>query len=428
MNRIALIFLLVFLQITCKQDKNIYAVNYTAMAAGSCRTDTLNTYHCIRPAGHNGSLPLLIILDSGGDGLMAVKKIQPAVSHMPFLVVGSDRVRNNFQGYIQAIEMLIREFSEKYSVSQVYLAGFSGGARMAFEYARTHSVQGVLMCGAGPSVNSPDELPCPVYMIAGTTDFNFSETYYNPLTRSGQQKLVSGYFRGIHEWPPAEMLYEGLLFLAGKSVAGGDDLLGQESARLSEKTDSLLSGKETFLALKANELALRFQPQNKAAKQHREKFKNDRSLQADIGKIESDLMLESRINQAYQQASMTRDSVWWFNELRQLASETENSTGAQKDHFMRIKAFLGILFYSRLNGLLHSQPGNGQIIHILAVYRRAEPQNPDVYYDYALHYLKQGKEQLSVKNLHTAFSLGFKDQVRLENDFPAAFLKKVQDK
>ena len=122
------------------------------MLPATCKSDTLNTYHYIRPARYNGSLPLLIILDSGGDGLMAVKKVRPAVSQIPCLVVGSDRIRNNFQGYIQAIELLIREFSQKYSVSQVYLAGFSGGARMAFEYARIHTVQGVLMCGAGPSV------------------------------------------------------------------------------------------------------------------------------------------------------------------------------------------------------------------------------------------------------------------------------------
>ncbi len=168
--------------------------------------------------------------------------------------------------------MLIREFSQKYSVSQVYIAGFSGGARMAFEYARVHPVQGVLMCGAGPSVNSLEELPCPVYMIAGTTDFNFSETYYNPLKRSGQPKLVSGYFRGIHEWPPAEMLYDGLLFLTGKSISGGDVLLKQESALLSGKADSLLAKKETFFALKACELALQFDPQNKTAKKQWEAF------------------------------------------------------------------------------------------------------------------------------------------------------------
>ncbi len=293
----------------------------------------MNTYHYIRPAQYNGSLPLLILLDSGGDGLMAVNKVQPAVSKIPCLVVGSDRIRNNFQGYIQAIELLIREFSQKYSVSQVYIAGFSGGARMAFEYARIHSVQGVLMFGAGPSGNSLEGISCPVYMIAGTTDFNFSETYYNPLKRSGQPKLISGYFRGVHEWPPVEMIYDGLLFIAGKSISGGDVLLKEESVRLSKKADSLLTKNEILFALKAGELALQFDPQNKTAKRQWEEFKNNPGLQGDIMKIESDLMLESRINQAYAEASMTRDSTWWFNELKQLSLEIANATGSTEGSF-----------------------------------------------------------------------------------------------
>ena len=427
MNRIALILLLIFFHTTCRQDRNIYPVNYTAVASGSCKSDTLNTYHYIRPVRYNGSLPLLIILDSGGDGLMAVKKIQPAVSQIPCLVVGSDRIRNNFQGYIQAIDLLIREFSQKYSVSQVYIAGFSGGARMAFDYARVHAIQGVLMCGAGPSVNSYEGMPCPVYMIAGTTDFNFSETFYNPLKRSGQPQLMSGYFRGIHEWPPAEMLYDGLLFLTGKAISGGDVLLKKESARLSDRADSMLIKNETFFALKACELALQFDPQNKAAKKQWEEFKNNPRFQGDIIKIESDLILESRINQAYAEASMTRDSSWWFNELKQLSSEIANNKAAQKDHFLRIKAFLGILFYSRLNVLIHSQPGNGQIIQILAAYRQAEPENPDVYYDFALYYLKKGHEKMSLNFLKTALSLGFKDQAKMGNDFPASLLTKVKN-
>ena len=193
-------------------------------------------------------------------------------------MVGSDQVRNYFQGYVQSIDILIREFSMKFSVSRIYLAGFSGGARMAFEYARLRSVQGVLMCGAGPSVSSYEELPCPVYMIAGTTDFNFSETYYNPLKRPDQPKLVSGYFRGIHEWPTAEMLNDGLLFLMGKSITGGDELLKSKSSILTTRSDSLLSMKDIFLALKAIELAILFDPQNAMAKKRWDEFKNNTGI------------------------------------------------------------------------------------------------------------------------------------------------------
>jgi hypothetical protein len=426
MNRIALLLLLLLFHTACRQDRSIHAVNYTAVASGTCMSDTLNSYHYIRPVRYSGSLPLLIILDSGGNGLMAVDKVRPAVSKIPCVVVGSDRIRNNFQGYIQAIELLIREFSQKYSVSQVYIAGFSGGARMAFEYARIHSVQGVLMCGAGPSANSNEGMPCPVYMIAGTTDFNFSETYYNPLKRSGPPELISGYFRGIHEWPPVEMIYHGLLFLTGKSISGGSGLLKDESLRLSEKADSLLTKKESFLALKAGELALHLDPKNKLAKRQWEEFKNNPVLQADITKIESDLMLEGRINQAYAEASLTKDSTWWFNELNQLSHEIANTAGTQQDHFMRIKAFLGILFYSRLNALIHSKPGDGQIIHLLAAYRKSEPENPDVYYDYAVYFLKQGKENVSLIYLKIALSLGFKDQLKMGNDFPPTLVSKIR--
>jgi len=286
-------------------------------------------------------------------------------------------------------------------------------------------LQGVLMCGAGPSVSSYEELPCPVYMIAGTTDFNFSETYYNPLKRPDQPKLVSGYFRGIHEWPPADMLNDGLLFLMGKSIAGGDVLLKTKSSILTTKSDSLLSTKDFFFALKAIELAILFDPQNSMAEKRWDEFKNNPGYQADFARIESDLALEGRIKQAYAEASMTRDSTWWFNEMKQLSIEIENHTAEQKDHFMRIKAYLGILFYSRLNTLIRSQPDNRQIMHILAAYRKSEPENPDVYYDFALYFLKQGNEQKSLGYLEKALSFGFKDSAKMKNDFPGNLLRKL---
>jgi hypothetical protein len=430
MNLIYLVLLLLFLNNACNREREIKTIVYTRVAAKKCSADTLNAYHFILPVKHKGSIPLLIILDSGGDGLMAVKKIEPAVSRIPCIVVGSDLVRNNYPDYKQAVDILIKDACRKFYVSkeQIFIAGFSGGARMAFEYARKHPVKGVLMCGAGPAVKSFQELPCPVYMIAGTTDFNFSETYYNPLNNSGLQSFLADYFRGTHEWPPAEMLKEGLLFLMGKSIPDGEHLLKQESALLSVKADSLLTKDETLFALKAVEKALKFNPGNELAKKQMERIKSNRKFAGDISKLESDLILENRINQAYSLASMEHDSLWWAKEIKQLSLEIANNTHDKKDHYLRIKAFLGILFYSRLNTLIRSQPGNNQIVHLLSAYRRAEPENPDVYYDYALYEWKQGNDRLSGKYLTVALSLGFKDRVKLENDFPVAVLNELISK
>jgi hypothetical protein len=430
MKLIHLIILLVALNNACTRDRDQKIIAYTPVTPGKCNSDTLNTYHYIQPSQYEGSLPLLILLDSGGDGLFAVKKVEPAVLQIPCVIIGSDLVRNNYPGFEKVIEMLISDACQKFKIvsEQVFIAGFSGGARMAFEYARKHHVMGVLMCGAGPSVNSYQELPCPVYMIAGTADFNFPEMYYNPLSKSNQQRFLADYFRGRHEWPPADRLKEGLLFLMGRFVRDGERLLKQQSALLAEIADSLLVKDETLFAVKAIEKSLSFNPDNKPAKKLMERIKTNRKYIANIQKIESDLALENKICQAYSEASMKRDSIWWANEIKYLSQEIAGSSGDQKDHFLRIKAFLGILFYSRLNNLIHSQPDNKHIVHLLITYRMAEPDNPDVFYYYALYTWKLGKEKLSKNYMTTALALGFKDYVKLENDFPAEVVNEILPK
>jgi hypothetical protein len=415
-----LILLLFILPFACQQEKAIQSYTYTQPAKGKCSADTLNAYHYILPEHKSGNIPLLIILDSGGDGLMAVNKVKPAVSRIPCVVMGSDLVKNNYSGYEQAIGVLIHEACRKFPVSEdyVFLAGFSGGARMAFEYARKHPVKGVLMCSAGPSGVAFQDMPCLVYMIAGTTDFNFSEMYYNPLKKKGQQRFMADYFRGGHEWPPADVLKDGIVFLIGKSIPEGQELLKSESVFLSLKADSLVDRNDMLFAVKTVEKAILYDLHNKRARRQMQMMLKDRKIAGAVKNIESDLESESQIKQTLADASMEKDSVWWANEIRQLTLEISNNVGETKDHYLRIKGFIGILFFYRLNDLIHSQPANKQIENILAAYRLAEPKNPDVYYNYALYALKQGKEKACRQNLNLAFSLGFKDRERLQKEFP----------
>jgi hypothetical protein len=323
-----LLMVLVFSILACKTDNETISIPYTKVAQEKCDIEPANVYHYILPEQHEGSLSLVIILDSGGDGLLAVKKAEPAVFEIPCMVVGSDLIRNNFAGYEPAIERLIEDVCRKFPVAkeQVFIAGFSGGARMAFEYARKHRIKGVLMCGAGPSPEAIRQLPCPLYMITGTTDFNFSEMYYNPLEKPVNAKYLTDFFRGKHEWPPADILQEGFLYLMGHNIENGERLLQQESEILVKKADSLLTGNETLFALKALEKALTFDPGNNLAKKRMQKIKSNQKYSASIIKIEKDLALEYRVNQAYFQASLEQDSVWWAKEIKQLTLEIDKNT------------------------------------------------------------------------------------------------------
>ena len=420
MKLIYIVIPLLFFNSACQTHEESAAVRYNTVVAGRCSADTLNTYHLVLPLKQVGTLPLLLILDSGGDGLLAVNKAEPAASFIPCIIIGSDVIRNNYPYYEQAIDMLIKEACAKYNANPqlIYLAGFSGGARMALEFAQMHTVKGVLMCGAGPTTDLLQRLPCPVYMISGTTDFNFSETYYNPLKMEGRRPYITDYFRGTHEWPPEENLKEGLLFLISGSSSTDRKRLEMESDKLSAKADSFMQDNDALFALKSVEKSLAFNPKNKRAKKQQEAFRKNNNIIHGMERLETYMDQEGRISQAYAKASMEKDSVWWFRELEELSREIERNTGDKKDHFMRIKGFLGILFYSRLNELIRGQSGNDRIIHLLAAYKMAEPENPDVYYDYALFAAKQNKEQVARKYLIRASTLGFKDVKKLNADFP----------
>jgi len=420
MNINYMVIILMLLLNTCSPDKALKNIEYTPVAIEKCTLDTFNVYHYIEPRKHVESLPVIILLDSGGDGLLAVHKAASAVSQIPCLVIGSDLVRNNLQGYDRIIDEIIQDAIQKFKIrnDQIYIAGFSGGARMAYEYAKNHSLKGLLMCGAGPQANSFEELACPVYMITGTSDFNFAETYYNPLRTFRKKQFFTDYFRGSHEWPPDENLEDAFFYLIGKSYRDGEDLLKKESNLFCRKTDSLMVINEYFFALKAVEKALLFNPENSKAKKQLKKIRNNNEIVKSIKQIESDIVLERKISQAYTNASLDQDSIWWSNEIKQLSIEIANAKGDKKDHFLRIKGFLGILFYSQLNNLIRSQPGNRQIAHILAAYKMIEPENPDVFYNYALYESKLGNDQQSVNYLNMALSLGFKDHSKLKRDFP----------
>jgi len=190
------------------------------------------------------------------------------------------------------------------------------------------------------------------------------------------------------------------------------------SRLLSNKADSLMDLHEILFGIKAAEKALVFDPSNRMAKKIDRKIKEDTRIKQNISQLESDLNLERKIGQAYAQASFRHDSIWWTKEISQLLKKIDESEGEQKDHFLRIKAFLGILYYSRLNSMLSSDPANGQIENLLPAYRLIEPDNPDVYFDYALYEQLKGNDPKSRYYLNKSLALGFKDKAKLQSAFP----------
>ncbi len=402
-------------------------VAYREIIADSVLAHPENRYQILVPEGLDASraLPLVIVIDAHGDGAMAAGKFRPAVRHFPCLVAGSDLIRNNIQGYEKALMQLLDDIMKKYPVDRqnIIISGFSGGARMAFAFALHYPVRGVLMCGAGPGEEGPS---CPVYAISGRGDFNFSEQYVRPDPRSlSDDRFTADYFHGIHEWPGPQQLSDALFFLL-REMKQMDPLRKKRSDELLRMADSLETSGDRIMAWKSIEKAAKISVGNgekERALQKGEALLNEATFRDAIRTLEHDLQQEKSLQQTYYDHLLSGNTGWWKDELSRLRSQIENTgNGPEKDHYLRLKGYIGILLYSVINQVIHSDPGNARLEGMLDIYQMAEPENPDVYYFRALHACQSGNRESCAENLKRSLELGFTDTRKLKDEFPADIL------
>jgi len=414
-----LVICTLLLSYACTSQSDIPTkVKYQNIKIETCNADTLNIYHILAPETEKTEqkFPLIIVLDPHGSGLYAVQNFQPAVSLFPCLIVGSDLIKNNFPDFENAILQLIQDVEMKYPVDEqnIILAGFSGGARMAYYFSVKYRVKGLIMCGAGPGKQKPS---CPVFMIAGMGDFNFAEQYVRPdIASFDKLQRTNSFFHGAHEWPEENQLADALLFLLRDSK-NMEKLCDKRSSDLLQSADSLTKNEDYLMAWQALEKAAKISG-NKSLKKKALKHGNNMLKSEDFQKalrtLENDLRREQEIQHTCIQAMSTKNFSWWKDELSKLNQKLNNSSGTEADHFLRIKGFIGILFYSQINNLIHSDPDNSSLETLLKSYAFAEPENPDPYYFMALHARQNGNREACEENRNKAIKLGFSDKEKLK--------------
>src|ERR1019366_6873406 len=112
----------------------------------------------------------------------------------------------------EAINLMVGDTHERYSIddSRVYVAGFSGGARVALNWAANGHIAGVIACGAGfGPPGPPKQIPFRIFATTGWEDFNHDEIYRQSrelARRSVPHRFVE--FEGGHDWMPAALADE----------------------------------------------------------------------------------------------------------------------------------------------------------------------------------------------------------------------------
>jgi hypothetical protein len=372
-----------------KQSGNTLAKQAVIDRTDSCQLSPQHTYQIFIPAVDKSctNWPVMILIDPHGDGKYAIDQFKEAAKKYPVILVASNLIKNNYSGYIQSIDELIADVKSKYPVGNtIYISGFSGGARMAIDYATNHRVNGIIACGALAQHEQITAVRCPLMAIVGLDDFNFIEAaqyVVDPL--SIPQNLLIELTNASHSWPEKGLLTRAMGYLqlsSGESNTcfSTKSLVKAYVAEQKSCIDSFIRSKE---ALKAAMVA-----RNMAISKTFEKSSSFQPIYAKLiegneciqqqEKLSVSLRFENEVRQAYFKALHQKDSLWWRNEITSLNSKIESEPNLYSQMaFRRIKGFLGIVCYSLSNQYVAGKDTE-KLEQILAVYRMVEPNNADM--------------------------------------------------
>jgi poly(3-hydroxybutyrate) depolymerase len=187
-----------------------------------CGGNKSQSYALYLPAAYSAdrAWPILYCLDPGARGGLPVQRFQAAAERAGFIVAGSNNSRNGSLDIPrEAIHWLLADTHERFAIddSRRYVAGFSGGARLALDWAGNGRIAGVIACGAGFGESIPKDVPLRVYATAGVDDFNYDEVYAmsRELGKRGVPQRFAE-FAGGHDWLPETLAGEALDFVSGR--------------------------------------------------------------------------------------------------------------------------------------------------------------------------------------------------------------------
>jgi len=179
-----------------------------------CRADETQTYTLYLPKSFSTDRrwPVLLIYDPRGRSVQAAEIFRSAAETHGWILISSNDTRSDGppDPNVKALNALLPELA-RYPIDQnrIYMAGFSGGAMLAFVVAADNQggVAGVIGCG-GRFPDGWERKPVAFahWGAAGSTDFNYSQMRKIDefLEDRGRSHRFES-FEGTHQWMPAEL-------------------------------------------------------------------------------------------------------------------------------------------------------------------------------------------------------------------------------
>ena len=286
-----------------------------------CADDPTQTYALYLPAAYSPERQWGVILafHPAARGPLMVEKFRAAAEQYGYIVAASNNSRNGPHAVsAAAAQAMSADVGRRFSVDprRVYLAGMSGGARVATGIALANTlIAGVIASSAGfPDSQPRTTVPFAVFATAGTEDFNYMEM--RQLDRRLSSPHFLAVFRGGHTLPPDDVAFDAIEWMELQAMRSGrrsrDEalaarMLEKRRARIAASTDVaetvylLRAVVEDFKGLadvtadeRRLEALLRQSDVKKALKSERESDDAEARMLGDIFALEAQLRDDAR--------------------------------------------------------------------------------------------------------------------------------------
>jgi len=389
--------------------------------------------------------PVLYAFDPGARGQIPVERFKVAAEKFGWIVAGSNNSRNGeFQPSIDAWNAIVKDTHQRFAIDddRVYLAGFSGGARLAFYFAIRclGCIAGVIGSGAGfpAGVTPSPALHFAVFSTTGIEDFNFGEvkSLAEALEKAGITHRTE-VFAGRHEWPPSPVAIEALEWMELQAMKSGkrqrdENLIesfwrtGIQQAQDLEDSKKSYDAYQIYLVLNDSFRGLRdVAIAEKKISQLRDSAEVKTAIRNEQQQIKKQREIENRINallaarernseEAGREGEKTTEGLDPETRLKGILAELGKQSGRSEDTddrrvARRVLEGVFISLFEQGSNQLQTQKRYDAAVRTFKLATEINPERAGAFFYLAWAYAANGDKKLALRALETAVDKGFSD-------------------
>lgn len=200
----------------------------------SASADTAMHYALLMPQGAERPRPALMVMDPRGRATRALEIFRAAADSLGWIVISSYETAsdNPDAPNVRAVNAMVRDLQDRWNADmrRLYVAGFSGTARIAWDFAAQLNGHVAGVIGVGGGLAAYTELTQLLAGLdsnvanaigAGFTDYNWIEVRESELVMKARRLPYRMWtYPGGHAWPTRSVGTEMVMWLEAESQRG----------------------------------------------------------------------------------------------------------------------------------------------------------------------------------------------------------------